>query len=101
MHSQCVMPGREWAELRRANGMRGLAVPASALGADCRSDRDIDVRVGFEPDRMPGSLGVAGLEMELSALPGGREVDPGTPEGPGRHVRQDVPDAADLRHAQG
>ena len=92
------MLGREWAELRRANGMRGLAVPASALGADGRSDRDIDVRVGFEPDRLPG---VAGLEMELSALPGGREVDPGTPEDPGRHVRQDVPDAVDVRHAQG
>jgi predicted nucleotidyltransferase len=52
----------------RDRGIRRLAVFGSALRSDFRPDSDIDVLVEFEPDRIPGLLGMAHMERELSAL---------------------------------
>lgn len=58
----------------RSNGVRRLGLFGSALRGAFRPDSDIDLLVEFEPDRVPGLLGIAGLELELSALLG-RDVD--------------------------
>ena len=57
--------------------------------------------VEFEPGRIPGLLGVAGMELELSKLFSGRKVDLRTPEDLSPYVRQEVLDAAEVQHAQG
>ena len=57
--------------------------------------------VEFEPDRAPGLLGIAGMEIELSALFGGRKVDLRTPEDLSRYFRQDVLETAEVQYARG
>ena len=101
MNSKLVIPRKDLAVFCQAHGIRWLAVFGSALREDFGSDSDIDVLVEFEPDRTPGLLGVAGLEIELSKLFGGREVDLRTPEDLSRYFRQEVLDAAEVQYAQG
>ena len=101
MNSQLLIPRNELAAFCRANGICWLAIFGSALRADFGPDSDIDVLVEFEPDRTPGLLGVAGLEMELSTLFGGRKVDLRTPEDLSRHFRREVVDTAEVQYAQG
>ena len=82
-------------------GIKRLAVFGSALREDLGPESDIDVLVEFEPDRIPGLLGVAGIELELSKLFSGRKVDLRTPEDLSHYFRQDVLDAAEVQYAQG
>ena len=44
------------------------------------TESDIDLLVEFEPERIPGLPGIAGMELELSDLFGGRKVDLRTTE---------------------
>ena len=85
----------------RANGIRKLAIFGSALREDFGPDSDIDVLVEFEPARIPGLIGIADLEMELSDLFGGRKVDLRTPEDLSRYFRQQVLDTTQVQYAQG
>ena len=101
MNSQLPIPRADLAAFCRANGIRWLAIFGSALRADFGPESDIDVLVEFEPDRTPGLLGVAGLEMGLSALFGGRKVDLRTPEDLSRYFRREVLDTAEVQYAQG
>ena len=89
------------AEFCRANGITRLAIFGSALREDFGPESDIDVLVEFAPDRAPGLLGMAGMEIDLSALFGGRKVDLRTPEDLSRYFRQEVLDMAEIQYAQG
>ena len=82
----------------REHGIRRLAVFGSALRDDFGPDSDIDVLVEFEPDRIPGLIGLAGMELRLSGLFGGRKVDLRTPEDLSRYFRQDVLDTAEVQY---
>lgn len=62
---------------------------------------DIDVLVEFDPDHIPGLLGIARMERELSALFGGRKVDLRTPEDLSRYFRQRVLAEAEVQYARG
>ena len=84
----------------RQHGIRRLAVFGSASREDFGPDSDIDLLVEFEPDRIPGLLGIVGMEMELSELFSGRKVDIRTPEDLSRYFRQDVLDAAEVQYDQ-
>ena len=88
-------------EFCRANGITRLAIFGSALREDFGPESDIDVLVEFAPDRAPGLLGMAGMEIDLSALFGGRKVDLRTPEDLSRYFRQEVLDMAEIQYAQG
>ncbi len=101
MNPQLSIPKDELAAFCRAHGIRRLAIFGSALRADFGAESDIDVLVEFAPDRIPGLLGVAGMEIELSALFGGRKVDLRTPEDLSRYFRQEVLDTAEVQYAQG
>ncbi len=79
----------------RQNHIRRLAFFGSVLREDFGPDSDVDVLVEFDPDHVPGLLGIARMERELSALLGGRKVDLRTAEDLSRYFRQDV-----LRRAQ-
>ncbi|MCS7311070.1 MAG: nucleotidyltransferase domain-containing protein, partial [Armatimonadetes bacterium] len=73
----------------------------SALRPDFRPDSDIDILVVFEPSHVPGLLGMARLERELSMLLGGRKVDLRTPEDLSRYFRQEVLNEAEVQYAKG
>lgn len=52
------------------HGIRGLALYGSALRADFGPTSDIDLLVEFLPDRTPGLLHLAQMELELEAVIG-------------------------------
>ena len=90
----------ELASVCKAHGIRRLAIFGSALRDDFHSESDIDVLAEFQPRRVPGLLGIAGIEIELSKLFGGRRVDLRTPEDLSPYFRQQVLDDAEVQYAQ-
>ena len=74
----------------REHGIKRMAIFGSALRDDFGPESDIDMLVEFQPDRVPGLLGIAGMEMELAELFDGRKVDLRTPEDLSPYFRQDV-----------
>lgn len=84
----------------RQHGIKRLALFGSALREDFGPESDIDVLVEFQPDRIPGLFGVAGMELALSELFSGRRVDLRTPEDLSRHFRQEVLDKAEVQYVQ-
>ena len=85
----------------KEHGIKQLAIFGSALREDLGPESDGDVLVEFEPDRIPGLLSVAAMELELSRLFSGRRVDLRTPEDLSPYFRQDVLDAAEVQYAKG
>lgn len=73
------LPKQKIAEFCRRHHIRKLAVFGSALREDFRPRSDVDLLVEFDPEHIPGLIGLAGMELELSALLGGRKVDMNTP----------------------
>lgn len=82
------------------HGIRRLAIFGSALRDNFGADSDINLLVEFEPDRIPGLLGVAGMEIELSDLFAGRKVDLRAAEALSPYFRQDVLDRAEVQYAR-
>ena len=101
MNSQISIPKDALAEFCQKHGIRRLAVFGSALREDFGPESDIDLLIEFERDRVPGLLGIAGIELKLSEIFGGRKVDLRTPEDLSPYFRQDVLDAAEVQYAQG
>ena len=101
MNPQISIPKAKLGAFCRANGIRRLSIFGSALRADFGPDSDIDVLVEFGPGRTPGLLGIAGMEIELSTLLGGRKVDLRTPEDLSRYFRQEVLETAVVQYVQG
>ncbi len=101
MNAQVFVSKDRLAEFCREHGIKRLSVFGSALRVDFGPDSDVDVLVEFEPGSIPGLLGVAGMELELSKLFSGRKVDLRTPEDLSPYFRQDVLDAAEVQYAQG
>ena len=74
MNPNISIPSEQLAAFCREHGIKQLAVFGSALRDDFGPESDVDLLVEFEPDRIPGLLGLAGMEIELSELLG-RDVD--------------------------
>ena len=100
MNSQVSIYKDALAAFCREHGITRLAIFGSALREDFGPASDIDLLVEFEPDRVPGLLELAGLELELSAVFGGRKVDLRTPEDLSPYFRQEVLDTAEVQYAQ-
>lgn len=101
MNSQVSISRNRLSAFCQAHGIRWLSVFGSVLREDFGPESDIDVLVEFEPDRIPGLLGIAGMELEMSALFAGRKVDLRTPEDLSPYFRQDVLDKAEIQYAKG
>jgi len=99
MNRELILPKEQLAAYCRAHGIRRLAVFGSALRDDFRPDSDIDLLVEFEPDHVPGLLGIARMERELSALLG-RKVDLRTPQDLSPYFRQRVMEEAEVQYAR-
>ena len=78
-HIKIKLPKQKIADFCRRHHIRKLAVFGSALRDDFRPNSDLDVLVEFEPGHTPGLIRLAGMEIELSALLGGRKADMNTP----------------------
>jgi len=63
----------------RRHHISKLALFGSVLRDDFQPDSDIDVLVEFEPGHVPGLIRLAGMELELSEIFGGRKVAMNTP----------------------
>src|SRR2546423_1417275 len=75
-----TFPKAPLADLCRRYGIRRLSLFGSVLRGTDLPGSDVDLLVEFEPDRTPGLLGLARIELELSHLLGGRKVDLRTAE---------------------
>ncbi len=64
------LPSGDLAPICRRHGIRRLAVFGSRLKGTARPDSDLDLLVEFEPDRVPGLLGLSGIELELTEMLG-------------------------------
>lgn len=98
MNTQVLRSKTALAAFCEENGIRRLAVYGSALRDDFGPDSDIDLLVEFEPDRIPGLLGVAGMDITLSKLFAGRKVDLRTAEDLSPYFRQEVLDMAEVQY---
>jgi predicted nucleotidyltransferase len=89
-HIKDNLPKEKIADFCRRHHIRKLALFGSALREDFRPDSDLDVLVEFDPEHTPGLIGLAGMELEFSALVGGRKVDLNTPLCLSRYFRDEV-----------
>ena len=85
--------------LCRRHGIRRLSLFGSVLKGTARPDSDIDLLVEFEPDAIPGLIGMAAIEAALSELLGGRRVDLRTAQDLSRYFRDDVERTAEVQFA--
>lgn len=74
----------------RRHAIRRLALFGSRSRGEGRPDSDVDLLVEFETGRTPGLIRLAGLELELGELFGGREVELRTYGDLSPHFRDDV-----------
>lgn len=88
--SHIQLPSVQVAEFCRRHHIRKLALFGSVLHGDARPNTDLDVLVEFEPGDVPGLFRLAGMELELSALLGGRKVGLNTPLCLSRYLRDGV-----------
>jgi predicted nucleotidyltransferase len=94
-----TFPKEGLASLCRRHGVRRLSLFGSVLRGTDGPDSDVDLLVEFEPERIPGLLGLAQIELELSALLGGRTVDLRTAEDLSHLFREAVTEAAEIQYA--
>ena len=80
------------------NAIRKLSFFGSVLRDDFDADSDVDVLVEFESGHVPGFLGLARMERELSSILAGRKVDMRTPGDLSRYFRDDVVREASVQY---
>jgi predicted nucleotidyltransferase len=93
------LPKEKIAAFCRKHHMAKLSVFGSALTEDLGPDSDVDFLVEFEPGHVPGYIGLAGMELELSAIIG-RKADIRTPAELSKYFRDDVMAAAVVQYAR-
>ena len=83
------------ARICRRHHIVRLSLFGSVLHGTAGPDSDLDLLVEFEPGRVPGFIGIAAIERELSETLG-RPVDLRTPQDLSPYFRDDVLAEADL-----
>jgi len=95
------IPKDKITEFCRRYHIRRLALFGSVLRDDFRPGSDVDVLVEFEPEHVPGFLGLHELEQQLSRLLEGLEVDLITEKFLNRRIRERVLADAEVQYAGG
>jgi hypothetical protein len=98
--SQIDIPEDLVADFCRRHHIRRLSLFGSVLRDDFGPDSDVDVLVEFEEGKSPGLIRLAGLELELSEILGGRKVDMNTARCLSRYIRDRVEREAEVQYAQ-
>ena len=86
------------APICRRHRIRKLSLFGSRLKGSARPDSDVDLLVEFEPDAKTTLFDMARIEIELSALMGGRRVDLRTAGDLSRYFRDEVVRTAELQY---
>jgi predicted nucleotidyltransferase len=95
-----LFPDRDaLAALCRRHRIRRLSLFGSTLDGTAGPGSDVDLLVEFEPEARPSLLDMAGIEIELSELLGGRRVDLRTVRELSRYFRDEVVRAAEVQYA--
>jgi uncharacterized protein len=94
------IPHANIADFCQRHHIHRLALFGSVLRDDFRPDSDIDVLVEFGASHAPGLIRLAGMELELSELLGGRKVDMNTPMCLSPYFRDEVLAEAEVLYAQ-
>jgi hypothetical protein len=87
------------ANLCRRHRISRLSLFGSELKGTARPGSDVDLLVEFADGAKPGLFGLASIEMELSALLGGRVVDLRTPADLSKFFRDDVLRKSEVQYA--
>lgn len=82
----------------QTNHIRRLSLFGSQLKGTARPDSDVDLLVEFEAGHTPGLLGIAAMEIELSALLG-KKVDLRTAQDLSHYFRDEVMRTAQVQYA--
>ena len=86
------------AAICRRHHIRRLSLFGSMLKGSNHPDSDVDLLVEFQPDAKPSLLTMAGIEIDISSLLGGRKVDVRTAQGLSRYFREEVVRAAETQY---
>jgi len=97
---QIDVPKDRIADFCRRHHIQKLSLFGSVLRDDFGPDSDVDVLVEFEPGKAPGLIRLAGMELELSQMLGGRKVDMNTPQCLSRYFRDRVEEEAEVQYAE-
>lgn len=89
-HPRLDIPQSEVDAFCRRHHIRRLAFFGSVLRNDFGPESDVDVLVEFDPEHVPGYIRLAGMELELGEILGGRKVDLMTPNGLSPLFRDEV-----------
>jgi predicted nucleotidyltransferase len=99
MIAKTDIPKEKIAAFCRRNRIRRLALFGSVLRDDFRPESDVDVLVEFEPGARVGLITLAGMEIELSRIPG-HKAEMHTPKGLHPLFRDEVLAAAEVQYEQ-
>lgn len=94
-----AIPEDQLAQFCRKHHIRKLSLFGSVLKGTARPDSDVDLLVEFDPDHIPGLFRIAGMEIELGTLLGGRKVDLRTARDLSKHFRDEVVRTAEVQYA--
>jgi uncharacterized protein len=100
MHFALSLDENALANFCERHYIRRLSLFGSQLTGLARPDSDIDLLVEFDSEHIPGLLGLAGMEDELSEMLGGCAVDLRTPGDLSRHFRDEVLRTAEVQYAR-
>ena len=94
------VPKERLAAFCRQHHIRRLALFGSVLRDDFTPSSDVDVLVEFAPDHVPGLIRLAGMELELSGILGGKKVDLNTPKCLSPYFRDQVFKEAETQYVE-
>ena len=90
MPAKIAIPLDQIAEFCKKYHVRKMSLFGSVIRDDFRPESDVDVLVEFLPDSKTTLLTLAGMEIELSEMLGGRKVDVNTPDMLSKYLRDEV-----------
>lgn len=93
------IPQDKLTEFCQRHHIRKLSLFGSVLRDDFTAKSDVDFLVEFEPDKVPGYIRLAGMEIELTEMIGSK-ADLRTLAELSRHFRQDVLDRSVVQYVQ-
>jgi predicted nucleotidyltransferase len=100
MHPSLNLDEATLARFCEQHRIRRLALFGSQLKGTAKPDSDIDLLVEFEPEGIPGLIALAGMELELSDMLGGKKVDLRTAGDLSRFFREEVVRMAEVQYAR-
>lgn len=100
MHGQLNIDETSLARYCERHHIRQLSLFGSRLKGTARPDSDVDLLVEFEPDTIPTLFDMASMELELSSLLGGMQVDLRTAQDLSRYFRDEVVRTAEVQYAR-